>query len=248
VQLTPAFLLHQRPFRDTSLIVEIYSRDYGRLTTFARGARGPGSHKRFSGLRPFQQLLVSWHGRGEAPQLIAAEPDGVPGSLPPALLMHGFYCNELLLKLTPQHDPQPGIFRLYQTALHQLAVTAQPESTLREFERQLLELLGFGLELTLEADSGEPVRADRKYRYHPGSGVTACQVNEPAPEGSSFRGELLLRLGAGEPVTDPGECREARALMRMAIDHCLEGRPLRTRAVARSMARVTAQTARATSG
>src|ERR1700677_5334518 len=94
IQLARAYVLHQRPFRDTSLIVEIFARDYGRMTVFARAARGPRS--RFAVLQPFRALLLSWSGRGEAPQLAAAENAGATLALPAARLMSAFYLNELL--------------------------------------------------------------------------------------------------------------------------------------------------------
>jgi DNA repair protein RecO (recombination protein O) len=113
VQLARAYVLHQRPFRDTSLIVELYAREHGRMTVFARAARGPRS--RFALLQPFRALLLSWSGRGEAPQLAAAEnaDAGQPRAcLPGQLLMSAFYLNELLLTLTTRHDPHPELFDL----------------------------------------------------------------------------------------------------------------------------------------
>src|SRR5262244_4464385 len=104
VALTPGYLLHHRPWRDTSRILEVLTREHGRLTLFARGVRGPRA-KLAAELQPFQLLLLSWSGRGEAPQLTGAEraPDNAP--LPSGSLMAGFYLNELLLKLTHRHDP-----------------------------------------------------------------------------------------------------------------------------------------------
>src|SRR6202171_541979 len=99
VWLAPAYVLHQYAYRDTSRIVEVFSSDYGRLTLFARGANGPKSCLR-GVLRPFQRMLVSWSGRGEAYQLVTAEIDGLVTNLAPNRLMSGFYLNEVLLKLT----------------------------------------------------------------------------------------------------------------------------------------------------
>src|SRR5262245_22384095 len=101
VQLQPAYVLHHRPYRDTSRILELFTRDHGRLTVFARSARGgrKGSASLMSVLQPFNRLLVSWSGRGEAGQLTGAEFDGAVASMPPDRLVHGFYLNELILKL-----------------------------------------------------------------------------------------------------------------------------------------------------
>ena len=237
ISLTPGYVLHRRPFRDTSLIVEVFARDHGRLTSFARGARGgkPGSTGRFAGLQCFQRLLLSWQGRGEAPSLTGAENDGPPLFLPASQWISGCYLNELLLRLTALHDPQPQLFSLYETTLLQLASDAPAEPVLRVFEKQLLELLGFGLELDMEAETGEPVAADARYRFAPGEGL--YRMNAPS-QAATFAGSMLLALAAGEPLQDAQSLVEARALMRLAIDHCLEGRELRSRSVARSMARI----------
>ena len=231
--LTRGFLLHQRPFRDTSLIVELYTHEHGRLTTFARGARGVnGKRSRFSALRPFQPLLLSWQGRGDAPQLTAAEADGAPNTLPASQLMSGYYLNELLLKLTAQHDPQPELYNLYVGALQALAADAHTEWCLRSFEKQLLELLGFGLNLATDVVNDAPLRLDACYCYSPGSGFSVAE-----PGAAGYSGRMLQALGAECVMETEQHWREARELMRTAIDHCLEGRELRTRTVARSIAR-----------
>ena len=111
-------MLHQRPYRDTSLIVELFARDHGRLSVFARGARGPRS--RFAALQPFRPLLLSWSGRGEAPTLSGAEDDGPPASMPAPRILSGFYLNELLLRLTVPHDPHPELYAHYEATLEQL--------------------------------------------------------------------------------------------------------------------------------
>ena len=227
------YLLHQRPFRDTSLIAEIFTREHGRFTTFARAARGlPGKRARFASLRPFQPLLLSWQGRGEAPQLIAAEADGRPAALPADQVLSGYYFNELLLKLTAVHDPQPEIYDLYAASLQALGAAQHPEWCLRRFEKQLLGLLGFGLNLSGDYLHDEPLQPGAHYSYSPGNGFT---VSEPAA--GQYSGRMLLALEAEAMLDDARQWREARELMRVAIDHCLEGRELRTRRVARSIAR-----------
>jgi len=229
VLLAGGYVLHQRPFRDSSLIIEIFTREHGRMSSFARAARGPRS--RFHGLRPFQPLLLSWSGRGDAPQLTGAEPDGASLVLPPAQLLSAFYLNELLIRLTTQHDPHPELFDLYARTLQALNDATQAETALRSFERQLLELLGFGLDLQHEA-GGQPVQAHAHYHFRAGSGLQRADSVAGA-----FSGLMLLQLAADEPLED-ALLRQARALMRAAIDHCLEGRELATRRVARSIAQL----------
>ncbi|HEY3730943.1 MAG TPA: DNA repair protein RecO [Steroidobacteraceae bacterium] len=230
VQLARAYVLHQHPFRDSSLIVEVFARDYGRLTTFARAARGPRS--RFGLLQPFRALLLSWSGRGEAAQLTGAESAGGEPPLPAARLMSGFYLNELLLKLLTRHDPYPELFDRYDDALRQLRSPAAPELALRRFEARLLDFIGYGLNLAAEADTGDPVRGDAFYQFQPG--VHGFVIAEPGSTGA-IGGSVLQRLAGDAGFEDDRQLHQARALMRAALDHCLEGRPLTTRVVARSL-------------
>ncbi len=231
VQLASAYVLHQRPFRDTSLIVEVLTREHGRLTVFARGARGP--RPRFAGLRPFQPLLLSYSGRGEAAQLTAAEPDGVPVPLPAAALLGAFYLNELLVRLTERHDPHPELFDAYAATLAGLRAGQGLEPLLRRFEKQLLDLIGFGIELSLDA-GGAAVEPDAYYHFVPARGL----VGAAAGAEGACPGRVLLALAAEELLEDAAALRAARAVLRAALDHCLEGRELRTRAVARSVAKL----------
>lgn len=230
VQLTRAYVLHQRPFRDSSLIVEVFARDYGRMTVFAHAARGPRS--RLTALQPFRALLLSWSGRGEAPQLTAAEQAGAGAALPAACLMSAFYLNELLLKLLTRHDPHPELFDQYERTLSELGQPGGAEAPLRRFEARLLEFIGYGLNLAAEADTGSPVRGDAYYHFHPG--VHGVVIAQPGSVGA-IGGAVLQRLAAGGAFDSDAELRQARTLMRAALDHCLEGRELNTRTVARSL-------------
>ncbi|HTT06004.1 MAG TPA: DNA repair protein RecO [Steroidobacteraceae bacterium] len=230
-QLARAYVLHQRPFRDSSLILEVFAREHGRLTLFAHGARGLRS--RFPALQPFRPLLLSWSGRSESPSLSGAErADAALAALPAAQLMSGFYLNELLLKLLARHDPYPALFDVYESTLVQLQSGLAPDAPLRRFETQLLQFLGYGLNLSAEADTGEPVRADSYYQFQPG--VHGFVVAEPESPGA-IAGHVLHDLAAGAAPGAEQSQRQARALMRAALDHCLEGRELASRGVARSL-------------
>jgi DNA repair protein RecO (recombination protein O) len=223
------FLLHQRPYRESSLIVEIYTRDHGRLSAFARAARGPRS--RFPGMQPFRPMLFSWSGRGEAPALTAAEPDGpAPPALAGERLLSAFYLNELLLRLTVAHDPHPDLYREYRATLGQLCDGAPLEAALRRFEQRLLVLIGYGLELARDVDE-RPLAPDAYYHFEAGTGL---RPGDDAP--GAIPGRVLLALAADQPLGDPAAQRQARAVLRAAIDHCLDGRELRVRAVARAVA------------
>jgi DNA repair protein RecO (recombination protein O) len=234
VQLARAYVLHQRPFRDSSLIVEVFARDYGRMTVFARAARGPRS--RFAVLQPFRTLLLSWSGRGEAPQLTAAESaDALQGPPPPAQLMSAFYLNELLMTLTTRHDPHPELFDQYALTLARLCQATTTDLSLRQFEARLLDFIGYGLNLAAEADTGRPVRAEAHYHFRPGVNGVVLAPAAGEDRGGAIAGHVLQALSQATALTAEADLRQARALMRTAIDHCLEGRELRTRGVARSL-------------
>jgi DNA repair protein RecO (recombination protein O) len=189
VEHTRAFLLHQRPWGDNGRIFELFSRDHGRLSVFAKGVRG--ANARLAGvLRPFLPLLVSWAGRGESPRLTGAEIDAAAetGSIPQARLMSGWYLSELVMSLTVRHDPQPQLYDHYVAAIEDLRTAPSLARTLRLFEKRLLDVLGYG----------------------------------------------ITELGEGR-FDDPDELERVRPQLRQALAGCLEGRSLRTRAVAQSL-------------
>lgn len=139
VLVQPAWVLHRRPWSESSLIVELFSRDFGRIGAVARGGR---NSRRWRGLlEPFSPVLASWQGRGELRSLVAAEPDGARPALAGAALASGFYLNELLLRLLRRDDPHPELHPLYGDTLNRLP----DEAALRGFECRLLEALGYGL-------------------------------------------------------------------------------------------------------
>ena len=231
VALTPGYLLHHRPWRDTSRILEVLTREHGRLTLFARGVRGPKA-KLAAVLRPFQLLLLSWSGRGEAPQLTGAERAATAAALPHGSLLAAFYLNELGLKLTTRHDALPELFDHYHDTLEELRGGAPLEPALRVFEKRLLRVLGYGLDLATEARSGLPLEPDAYYDLHPGVGLV------PARGGAAraLCGHSLLNL-ARESLRGERELEDARRVLRAALGACLEGRPLTTPLVARAMKR-----------
>jgi len=204
--------------------------DHGRLTLFARGANGPKSALR-GVLRPFQRMLVSWSGKGEACQLAGAEIDGAVTNLPPNRLMSGFYLNELLLKLTERCDPHPEIFSSYASCVQALCDGEIEEPTLRRFEKRLLNDLGYGLELA-RSEAGLPVEPDRYYRFALQSGPQLCAAEAPG----AVYGQSLADLQA-ESFGDARSLRDAKRVLRAAIDACLDGRSLKSRDVALALRR-----------
>jgi DNA repair protein RecO (recombination protein O) len=230
VWLASAYVLHQYPYRDTSRIVEVFTGEHGRLTLFARGANGPKSSLKGL-LRPFQRLLVSWSGRGEACQLVSAEIDGALTNLGNERLMSGFYLNELLLKLTERCDPHPDTFLSYAACVAALCAGESEEASLRRFEKRLLEDLGYGLELT-RTETGQPVESDRYYRFAAQRGPQPCVAEAPG----AIYGRSLADLEA-ETFVEPRSLRDAKRVLRVALDTCLDGRPLKSREVMMAMRR-----------
>jgi DNA repair protein RecO (recombination protein O) len=226
--LERAYILHALPYRDTSRILEVFTREQGRVSVFARGVRGPKA-RLASLLQPFQPLLISFSSRGEAAQLMGAE-SADPGAahLPPAALLSGFYLNELLLKLTTRHDPNPSLFDGYQQALQALAVGGSQEPALRSFELHLLQEVGYGVDLT-QTVAGGPVSAQGYYHFRPADGLFATT----AEHSGALLGSSLLSLAAGS-LREGRELTDARRVLAAALEHCLEGRPIVTRAVARA--------------
>jgi DNA repair protein RecO (recombination protein O) len=228
IWLAPAYVLHQYAYRDTSRIVEVFTCEYGRLTLFARGANGPKSTLK-GVLRPFQRLLVSWSGKAEAAALVSAEVDGAPTNLSKERLMSGFYLNELLLKLTERMDPHAEVFYSYAACIETLCAGADEEPALRLFEKRLLHDLGYGLELTRTED-GLPVEPDRYYRFALERGPQSCVAETPG----AVYGQSLADLDA-EAFEDPRSLRDAKRVLRAAIDACLDGRSLKSREVMQAL-------------
>ena len=153
-------------------------------------------------------------------------------------LLSGWYLNELLLKLVLRADPQPAVFDLYARTLDRLRDQQAVAAVLRGFERDLLVLLGFGLELGREAQGGAPLQADRYYHFHPSLGFVATRADAEA----AYAGRSLLAL-ADDDLQEDAVLEDARRLMRTALDDALEGRELRTRSVARAVTRSAARAA-----
>jgi DNA repair protein RecO (recombination protein O) len=222
--LAPTYILHQYAYRDTGRIIEAFTAEHGRLSLFARGAAGPKSTLK-GVLRPFQRLLVSWSGRTDACALVGAEIDGAPTTLSKERLMSGFYLNELLLKLTERWDPHPEIFFSYASCVEALCAGEAEEASLRRFEKRLLHDLGYGLQLTT-TDEGLPVAPDGYYRVAVERGPQACVADAPG----AVYGRSLTDLDA-ESFECARSLRDAKRVLRAAIDACLDGRSLKSREV-----------------
>lgn len=225
VLLEPAFVLHTRPYSNTSLLVEFITPQYGRVPALARSARGMKS--RYKGiLQLFTPLLISWSGKRELKTLIDAEFTVGANSLEGQALMCGFYLNELLMHLIQRDDPYPVVYELYQQTLQQLAEQSHLQGPLRRFEKRLLERLGYGLPLQHEAHTKEVIRADCYYHYVRDRGFLRCA--EDSEDSSKFSGKHLLAIRE-EQWDDEEVMQDAKRLMRMTLSELLGNKVLQSR-------------------
>lgn len=217
------WLLHRRPWRESSLILELFSREQGRLGLVAKGARGARSAWR--GLtEPFMPLLADWSRRGELGTLTGLEPAGPGRKLLGRALWCGLYANELLLVLTGRDEALPALFDAYTDLLERLAGGQDQAHALRRFELALLEALGVAPDLAHDAVGGDPILPEGLYHVRPETGL----VPVSAPGGQVFSGKAVLALAGAEPP-GPILAREVRALTRLLLDFELDGRVLKTR-------------------
>ena len=222
-----AYVLHTYPFRDTSVIVEAFTRQNGRIGLVARGAKRPKSALR-PALLAFQPLAISWSGRGDLRTLTRAEWVGNTRMLVGTSMLCGYYLNELLLKLLHRDDPHEDLFDAYSQALGLLAEGEHTEAILRRFEITLLREIGYALELEREPEAGTPLVAERRYSYLPERGPAAVHAAQLAPDAVELRGKTLLDMARGD-YSDPLTATESKTLMRALIGRYLDHRALHTR-------------------
>lgn len=232
VSQQPAYVLHGRPFRESSQLLELMTRDFGRVGAVARGARGGKSRWRGM-LQPFRPLLVSYNQRSELATLTGAEQVAAPPPLVGESLVCGLYVNELSLRLLMRDDPHPELFEQYRDTLGELASGTALQTALRLFEKQLLDATGFGLILDREAGAGRPLDPTARYDYHPERG--AVRAGARARSAELIEGRVLLALDAGH--VDPGDWPSLRRLLRRVLRHHLGDRPLASEALFRAMKR-----------
>jgi DNA repair protein RecO (recombination protein O) len=238
------YVLHTYPYRETSLILQVWTEKHGRLGLVAKGARRPKSASR-SVLIPFQPLALDWFGRGELRTLKTAEPASPATPLGGRSLLSAFYLNELLLKLTTRDDPHEGLFAAYDDAINALrAITRargrqdEVEPVLRRFELRLLQELGYAVELTREATTHAPIVAEREYLYVVERGPIPAPGEGQTPANAvRLSGLTLIDLDRGR-LEDAATIAQAKQLMRLLINHSLNGQELATRAMVRDLQRL----------
>ena len=226
IQQQPAFILHHRPFRDSSQILDIVTRDYGKIALVARGSRG--SKSRLAGLlRPFSPLRISWVARSDLGTLTGAEAAGDPLGLHGDAILSAFYVNELLLNFLHRHDPQPEIYGLYAEVIRALGSTSNFSRCLRMFELEFLGLLGYAVNFQYETGSERHLDAQQNYDYRVEQGPVPVQRSDGA---MIFKGATLTSIEARE-FDQPAVLRDAGRLLRAIIAHHLGGKELKSRKV-----------------
>lgn len=222
----PAYVLHASPYRETSLLLETFTRDHGRIGLIARGVRGPKGQPLRAMLQPLQPLLLSAAGQGELLRLSRSEAAGAAIVLQGDATLSAFYLNELLLRLLPRADAQTALFWRYAECVGALA-GAQPGWELRRFERDLLAAIGYGMALEFEADGERVVEPGQRYRYDPDLGPSLARSSESGAASGSISGSALLAL-AQDVCPPAAELAELRRLMRGVLRFHLGGRELRS--------------------
>lgn len=216
----PGFLLHRREWQNTSLILDVFSLDYGRVSLLAKGARKGSSQALY---QPFTLLTLGWSGRHELKTLTAIE--GHSALVDEQNYLSLLYINELIVAFLPPQDPSVEIFNRYLELLNQ-AVDIIDESSLREFELGMLKTLGYFPDTAEDAQSGEPIQARQFYRFHINSGFIACEGSTR----DSVCGQVVIDWNSKQ-YRDAGVRRLAKSVLRSTIDFNLDGKALKSRDV-----------------
>ena len=228
----PAFVLHSYPFKETSLVVELFTRDFGRAAVVARGARRPKSALR-GVLLAFQPLLVSWAGKGELRTLIRAEWHGGYHPLRGLSLICGFYLNELMLKLLARNDEHERLFDRYAGTLLELSAGEGQARVLRAFEKTLLAELGYAITLDRDVETGQAIAAEERYTYLLERGPVRIEQDAEG-NGVELIGQTLLDMQSND-YSSVITLQQSKALMRTLINHHLGDQELHTRQLLRDL-------------
>jgi DNA repair protein RecO (recombination protein O) len=227
-QFQPAYILHTRPYRDTSLLIDAFTPKQGRISLIAKAARGIRSkNSRFQGLlQAFVPLLITWRGKTELLNLINAEPNNLfSPQLTGKALLCGLYLNELLVRLLYHYDPHPTLFKAYHTTL--TILSQHPNLALRLFEKRLLSELGYALNFNREGQTQQAILPDQYYQFIPNQGLLIC-LKTTTPKISIFSGSSLLAIHY-EKWTETNQLLDAKRLFRLALHHLLNGKSIRSR-------------------
>lgn len=225
-QAEPAYVLHARRWRETSLLVEVLSASHGRLGLVARGVTGPKKQALRAALQPLQHVRLDAVQRGELAWLNAAEQVDAAPRLEGEATLAGFYLGELVMRLAPRQDPQPELYAVFGQARERLRAREPLAWTLRRFERDLLEALGVGFDFSVDGD-GEPVDPAARYRIEPEHGPRRVRELRPGARDGGATGRGLLALAA-DTLPERDDLPGLRRALREALGHHLGGRPLKS--------------------
>lgn len=226
VELNPAFVLHRRPYRETSLLLDVFSCDHGRVGLLAKGAR-QGKNNRAEILQPYQPLQLAWSGKGELMTLTRAEADRPAYLLKDRKLIAGFYLNEIIIRMLHQHEAHPDLFRIYERTLYLLSMeSSDEESVIRIFEKRFLDSIGYGPVLDRDVTTGESIKPDRYYYYQADRGPS---MNVPdTSDYIEISGNTLDAVDK-EKFDSAETLQEAKLLMRFILQKHLGDKPLASR-------------------
>jgi len=225
IELTPCYILHRRDYSETSLILDVLSREHGRVNLIAKGAK---RHKKQQGINHnlYQKYNMAWVAKSELGTLTDIELDSMSGSLKPAVMMTGFYMNEIMLRLLHKHEPHPELFDSYDTSIEKLANDESEQIVLRYYEKIVLQSLGYGVVLDHDVHTGENLVPERNYYYQLDSGPSCKEIENTS--GINISGKSLLELNS-ETLADIKNINEAKKLLRMILNQYLGEKPLASR-------------------
>lgn len=227
VLLEPAYVLHRRPFRETSFLIELFTPQHGRVSAVAKGARQQRS-TRHGLLQAFVPSTVSWVGKGELMTITAVEPNGVCVQLHGENLYAGLYLNELLVYLLQKWDPHPGLFNMYEKTLAALQGKTLNQKVLRSFEKYLIEELGYGFLPKAETILQNTFSPDRFYQYVYEQGLIETSASDDKSKINIFSGKSLLAF-AREDWHDDESLQDAKRLIRLVLLPLLGNKTLNSR-------------------
>lgn len=230
INLEHGFILHQRPFKNTSQLVDVLTAEHGRIGLVAHGSRRKSGNR--AHLQPFVPVRVSWVRRGELGRLTHIEPDSKPFDLSSERLLAAFYVNELVLRMLARDDPNVDVYSCYSQCLKALAEQAEVARCLRLFELGFLNALGYGLDLERDTRTGGPIEPDGRYVFEFETGARAIASGDD--ERAAYWGRELISLRSRR-LDDRDSLRAARHLLERVLNAYLGERPLRSRTVLRDI-------------
>lgn len=225
VEHTLCYILHRRDYLESSLILEVISREYGRVSLVVKGAK---RNKKQQGMayNLYQKYYISWSGKTELGTLTDIEFATAMNSLSPDKMMSGFYMNEIILRLFHKHEPHSDLFDSYDSAINKLSENKEENELLRYFEKHLLQSLGYGVVFDQDVDSGDAINIAQSYCYVINLGPSSDIKNQNT--GINVSGKTLLELD-NETLSSPESKKEAKTLLRTLLNQYLGSKPLASR-------------------